>query len=280
MKTIAIFAHYNPDNKIRDYIIYYLEQLQLISDEIIFVSTSPLDNQEQKKIVPFVAKIIIRKNIGYDFHSYKTGIENIKDLANYDQLILCNDSCYGPLFSLKDIFIQMNNQKVDFWGITSSNLLKFHLQSYFLVFNKQLLLASCFMDFWKNLPIYQNRKDIVYNYEIELTQRLTANNYHAASYVPLDLKIPLFWLMNRHISLLIKRYLIHSTNYSTLGNVLKFRRCSELDKTIILWDYIIQKYKMPFIKTNIFRRQIASSNHIKDVIKQVNPNFNLNFDHE
>lgn len=266
MNNIAIFAHYDPDNKIKDYVIYYLEQLKVISDEIIFVSTSPLDNQEQKKIESLVTKIIIRKNIGYDFHSYKTGIENIKDLANYNQLILCNDSCYGPLFSLKDIFIQMNNQKVDFWGITSSNLLKFHLQSYFLVFNKQTLLASCFMDFWKNLPIYQNRKDIIYNYEIELTQRLTANNYHAASYVPLDLKIPLFWLMNRHISLLIKRYLIHSTNYSTLGNVLKFRRCSELDKTIILWDYIIQKYKMPFIKKSLLTKNIVS---LIDVTREI-----------
>ena len=266
MKTVAIFAHYDPQDKIENFVIYYLEQLKIVSNQIIFVSTSMLNNIEQQKIKHLVDKIITRENIGYDFHSYKAGIDSIDDLVTYDQLILCNDSCYGPLLPLKDIFVKMNKQEINFWGITSSNLLQFHLQSYFLVFNKPVLQSNCFITFWKNLPIYQNRKDIIHNYEIALTQVLIRNGLHADSYIPLNLHIPLLWLIKRYSKLLIKRYVLHSTNYSTLGNVLKLRRSNELDKTIILWDYVIQKYKMPFIKKNILAKNIAS---LKDVSREI-----------
>lgn len=273
MKAVAIFAHYDPQDKIENFVVYYLEQLKAVSNQIIFVSTSVLNDIEQQKIKHFVDKIITRENIGYDFHSYKAGIDSIDNLTAYDQLILCNDSCYGPLFPLKDIFVKMNRQEINFWGITSSNLLQFHLQSYFLVFNKPVLQSNCFIAFWKNLPIYQHRKDIIHNYEIALTQGLISNGLHADSYIPLNLQIPLFWLIKRHSKLLIKRYLLRSTNYSTLGNVLKLRRSNELDKTITLWDYIIQKYKMPFIKRKIIKSDIAKCSEVIELLKNNQINY-------
>lgn len=273
MKNITIFAHYDPDNKIKESVIYYLEQLKVAGREIIFVSTAQLNELEQQKISFFVDRIIIRENVGYDFHSYKAGIESIDDPASYDQLILCNDSCYGPIFSLADIFAKMNNEAVDFWGMTSSNLLNFHLQSYFLVFNKSVLLSDGFVEFWRDLPICQERKDIIQNYEIALTQKLINIGFHATSYIPLNFKISVLWLIKRYTELLIKRYLLNSTSYSTLGNILKLRKVSELDKTIVLWDYIIEKYKMPFIKQNIIRNNIAQYPKITSLLKDNQINY-------
>ncbi|HRG63810.1 MAG TPA: rhamnan synthesis F family protein [Burkholderiales bacterium] len=273
MKTVTIFAHYDPQGKIENFVIYYLEKLKAVSNQIIFVSTSMLNDIEQQKIKHLVDKIITRENIGYDFHSYKAGIDSIDGLTAYDQLILCNDSCYGPLFSLKDIFVKMNRQEINFWGITSSNLLQFHLQSYFLVFNKPVLQSNCFINFWKNLPIYQNRKDIIHNYEIALTQVLISNNHYAASYIPINFKVSSFWLIKRYFKLLIKRYVLHSTNYSTLGNILKFRKISTLDKTIILWDYLVEQYKMPFIKRKIIKSDIAKCSEVIELLKNNQINY-------
>ena len=44
--NIVIFAHYDKNNCIDDYVIYYLEQLKLISKYIIFVSDSDLNKEE------------------------------------------------------------------------------------------------------------------------------------------------------------------------------------------------------------------------------------------
>ncbi len=266
MNNITVFAHYDLDSQIKDYVLYYLQQLKTVSHKIIFVSTSTLSIQEQKKLSGIVDKIIIRKNVGYDFHSYKIGIESIECLNSYDNLILCNDSCFGPLFPLTDVFAIMDHQAIDFWGITSSNLIRFHLQSYFLVFNQSILQSTCFMKFWQNLPLCENRKDIIFNYEITLSQILITNGYHANSYIPLTFKTPLLWLVKRHVDLLIKKYLYHTTNYSTLGNLLKLRKTEDLDKTIIFWDYLIKTYKMPFLKKNILTKNISS---LENVTKQI-----------
>ena len=62
--------------------------------KIIFVSTN-LKISERKKI-PKSVKIIIRKNIGYDFYSYKWGFEyylkELKNNFNNENLFFLNSS--------------------------------------------------------------------------------------------------------------------------------------------------------------------------------------------
>ena len=42
MKRLAIFAHYDKDNIIDDYVIYYLKELKKSFETIIFVSYTDL----------------------------------------------------------------------------------------------------------------------------------------------------------------------------------------------------------------------------------------------
>ena len=48
MKRLCIFAHYDKDNLIDDYVIYYLRELKKSFNKIIFVSDS--DYQKKKQI--------------------------------------------------------------------------------------------------------------------------------------------------------------------------------------------------------------------------------------
>ena len=95
MKRIAIFAHYDKDNLIEDYVLYYLSELKKNVDDIIFVSDSNIKQQELDKIKSLVRHYIVGKHGEYDFGSYKRGFKwsnkNL-NLANYDELIFCNDS--------------------------------------------------------------------------------------------------------------------------------------------------------------------------------------------
>ena len=76
-----IFAHFHSSGLIRNDILKFLIEGNSFFKKIIFVSTN-LKISERKKF-PKSVKIIIRKNIGYDFYSYKWGFEYyLKELRN------------------------------------------------------------------------------------------------------------------------------------------------------------------------------------------------------
>jgi len=83
-KRLCIFAHYDRDNIIDEYVIHFLRNINAIDCEILFVSTSEsLQTDSVEKIKDFCVRIIIRKNISYDFGSWKTGLDSIDNIAQY-----------------------------------------------------------------------------------------------------------------------------------------------------------------------------------------------------
>ena len=60
------------------------------SDEIVFVSTNI--NKESALIVEKMCNLIVRENFGYDFWSYKVGIESILNKKSLDSILLVNSS--------------------------------------------------------------------------------------------------------------------------------------------------------------------------------------------
>ena len=119
MKRLCVFAHWDRDNIIDEYVIYYLKALREVCQTIIFVSDSDLDPNELTKLNEVADYKIAQRHGEYDFGSYKRGFLLAKEKAlDFDELIFANDSCYGPLFPLKPIFDKMATQKCDFWGMT------------------------------------------------------------------------------------------------------------------------------------------------------------------
>ena len=171
MKRAVIFAHFDKDDIIDDYVVYYIRCLRDICIRLIFISTARLPESEVSKVEGICDKVIVRENIGYDFMSYKTGLEQLKT-GDYDEVVLCNDSVYGPFFPLSEMFGKMERVECDFWGVTESCEIARHLQSYFLVFREKALKANCFQEFWDNLFIRANKQEIIDEYEVGLSQML------------------------------------------------------------------------------------------------------------
>ena len=67
----AVFAHYDENNQIQDYVVFYLKHLKKFVKDIIFVSDSPVEENELKKISKYVKHIIAYHHGEYDFGSYK-----------------------------------------------------------------------------------------------------------------------------------------------------------------------------------------------------------------
>lgn len=185
---LCFFSHYDKDGIIDPYVVYYLEKLLSLGCDIIFVSTATtIAKDEIEKIKDICAQVILKENIGYDFGSWKTALDMSEPLlANYEKLLLCNDSVYAPVHDLQSVFLQMQERDLDAWGITESRDMGYHLQSYFLVFDKKVFQDSKFLNFWENYTTYKYKRNVIEHYEVGLSSFLIKNGYKLAAYCSME----------------------------------------------------------------------------------------------
>ena len=193
MKRLAIFAGYDKDNIIDDYVVYYIKELKKIAD-IIYVSDCNIIENELEKIKDYCIHIINERHGEYDFGSYKRGYLYAyeKDiLKDYDYLILCNDSCYGPFFNFQKIVENMENKNTDVWGIfecLKDEKNDEHLQSYFLSLKQKVYLSEYFYNFMYSIKKENNKLDIIKKYEIGLSNLLKKKNVSITSFLDSNIK--------------------------------------------------------------------------------------------
>ncbi|MDY6407164.1 MAG: rhamnan synthesis F family protein, partial [Pseudomonadota bacterium] len=190
INRIAVFASYSNDGRIADYVIKYLKELKKTNTDIVFISDSPIFPEEVNKIEKLVLYALFERHGEYDFGSYKRGLNYIlahRLLTDNTELILCNDSVYGPFYPLSDIFYKMNAKKVDFWGMTDSFQIQYHLQSYFLYFKNSKLIKYALLPYLNRVKKETKKRDIVYKYEVPLAKYLHDRGYKIAAYNPIAL---------------------------------------------------------------------------------------------
>ncbi len=257
MSYACVFAHYDKDNMIDDYIYFYLNELLSVVEKLIFVTVSDISNKDVEKLESLNISVIKRENIGYDFYSYKEGMERLS-LCRYDNLIICNDSTFGPITSLKSIFNNMQDIECDFWGITDSELIAYHLQSYFLVFKKKILHSLVFQNFWDELKIVENKTEIIVKYEVGLSQLLSRDGY--SSYVYTQYKIN---KRDNSIRLLKRLWTNPNKIFRFFVSPRRYYSATVQKKaspSTLLWEILIIKHKCPFIKKSILNKNEGYEN--------------------
>lgn len=182
MNRLCIFAHFDRDNIVDKYVLNYLQGLRRVAQRIVFVSTSQLTGPDIEDLRRMCDSVITRENVGYDFMSWQAGLASIDDIAAYDELIVCNDSVYGPLYPLEKVFDRMGKRACDFWGITNGCHKTFHLHSYFIVFRKHAVASKPFKEFWQSITPEESKARIIERYEIGLTDCFVREGFKPATY--------------------------------------------------------------------------------------------------
>ncbi len=159
MRRLAIFCFYDRDGIVDSYIEYLLDDLINNVDCLVIVVNGILKKSEVIKFEKYTERIIIRKNEGFDVGAYADVIVNIigKDEINtWDEIVLCNDTFYGPFLAFKNIFDTMKLKEIDFWGMGFiKNHILNYIPSYFLVFRKKVVSDKGFYEFFVKI---KNRK--------------------------------------------------------------------------------------------------------------------------
>lgn len=188
-RRIAVFASYSKNNRIADYVVYYLKELHKVVSNIIFVSDNEMEPDETDKLSGIVSKTICLRHDTYDFGSYRIGyywaLENGL-LDNTDELVLANDSCYGPVFPFENVFEKMGSKLCDFWGLTDSYEDAHHILSFFLVFKRNVFTSKAFHNFMSGITHQKEFMDYVRLYERKLTEKLEQNQFRSAVYIEMN----------------------------------------------------------------------------------------------
>lgn len=188
MKRIAIFASYNSEGVIAEYVLYYLRGLKKVAEEIIFIADNSVSPEEEVKLKGLVTYSKCERHGCYDFGSYRRGFEWADAnglLDDADELIFCNDSCYGPIYPFEKVFAKMAQKECDFWGMVESHEIRSHLQSYFLVFKNKVFQSQNFKDYVHSFEKQDGFWGYVKNYETNFAGHLSEAGFTYTAYLNL-----------------------------------------------------------------------------------------------
>ena len=155
MKRLLIYLTYDKQNIIDDYIGYFLRSMRSITDTIVAVCNMPYIEKGLPNLSDYADRIFYRENKGLDCGGFKDALCQFigwDQLKEYDELILANDSFYGPFKDIGHIFAEMEARHLDFWGLMKRGSGAYgatgkdpeHILSFFYVFQTPMIHSPDF----------------------------------------------------------------------------------------------------------------------------------------
>lgn len=192
--VLQVFA----GNGLGNYIYYLAIELKKMVRDLVIVSNGFLTESERNRLEGITRHLYERGDAGFDSGAFKDALENYitwERIKEYDELILVNDTCYGPIYPFAEVFDEMDTYRnnLDFWAMTeqetfrvspfSDKMIPYHIQPYFAVIRKRLLHSEDFRAFWKTLVVPRDYDEAVHNYELKFAAYFTDLGYSCGAYV-------------------------------------------------------------------------------------------------
>jgi Rhamnan synthesis protein F len=223
---------------------------------------------------PGIDLFVARGNAGFDFGAWHATLNLLNGAAgDLTELVLTNDSVFGPLFDLAKVFEKMNAGPADVWGITDSWERAYHLQSYFLVFKRSALAGQGLSRFRKAYAHPKSKSGVIELGEIGLTQALLAAGLKVAAYCPYR-EVAAAWLgglqervtrANDRAELALFQAEMSPELRTYQSIVQRLRRGLPVNPTHAFWDTLLESFGCPFIKRDLLFFNPAGMPNLCDV---------------
>ena len=190
---LIIYFFFDRDGIADRYVLYMLQELKKNSRDIFVVSNGPIQQESKEKISQYAFDIFERENKGFDVWAYKEAQEHLgwERLASYDEVVLMNYTIMGPVYPLNEMFDEMADRDLDFWGPTMSHrvdenpgdmnpfgYIPDHIQSHFIAVRRSLLMDKLYRDYWKDMPMINGYFDSVGRHETYFTKYFSDNGFN------------------------------------------------------------------------------------------------------
>ena len=187
MKRICIYLTYDKKNVIDKYIGYMLSELRDCTDELRVVCNETDIKRGKGLLEEYADAIYYRENIGFDAGGFKDALCSFvgwDKVSEFDELVLVNDSLFGPFEKMEKIFSEMEERQADFWGLTKlgasleeDKLIPEHIQTFFCAIRSSMLRSTEFREYWEKMPYYETFDAVVRNHEIKFTSYFSKLGY-------------------------------------------------------------------------------------------------------
>jgi len=196
MKSLGILVIYDTDGRVDDYHIYLLMALKKIVSRLVVVCNGEMQKDGVVSLKEIVDDVFIRENKGYDAGAFKEALTLFlgwDKVWEYDELVLLNDTCYGPLYPLEVMFGEMAARDCDYWAVTrggamnqTTSVWPEHVQPYFWVVRSRLLRSSEFTRFWDELCVPFTYLEAITFYELRIREFFSGKGFKEETYVDGD----------------------------------------------------------------------------------------------
>ena len=192
VKRLGVFVFFEKTGHAYDYVKYILNDIICNLQELYIISNGNVDFETFQYFSGITENVYVRENEGLDAAAIQRALTcyiGWDKLQNFDEIVLFNDTFYGPIFSFRTVFDTMNTRDVDFWGISAGYRAKDgwnamqqgyipdHIQTFFVAFRKELFCADDFKNYWLNYPCWKDFFDVVTRHELIFTEYFSEMGY-------------------------------------------------------------------------------------------------------
>jgi hypothetical protein len=215
-QRVCLFAAYDRDGVIDDYVVDYLAELARHAD-VYYLADGVLEPGELDKIAGVTKGAWAVPHAAYDFGSFSMLARDLVGwdvLDRYDEVILANDSCY-LVRPLDDVFARMDATACDWWGLQATSMEHgqaydgdetpiplaeakerfigprkwtdvnyLHLSSYFLVYRRPVLSDPGFRFRLDTVSGQRDKMLVVHKYEVGISRYLMDAGFDFDTYIP------------------------------------------------------------------------------------------------
>ena len=188
-QLLSVMAGFFPGNSVPESTQLWIQGVQAISQRVVLVFSNSEPGHCPASWHSENCKVLFESHGEYDFGSYKRGLEWAESrgwLEEASHVLFFNDSVYGPLSDLEISIKPMLQRTDEAWGLTASNQITPHLQSFFLVLGITTLQRPAVRQMFDSVTQQTSRQAVIEEYELGLSTALLAEGISLKALLPAE----------------------------------------------------------------------------------------------
>ena len=227
-RRLIIYSVFDRDGQIDGFVPHSLSALRAHASRIVVVVNGELTDGSRSALAGVADEIFVRANEGFDIGAHRAALRKLgSEIEEFDEIVLTNDTWYGPMRPWGPVFERMDRSPCDFWGMTDHaasranpftrrGVAPYHLQSYWMAVRRPMFASPEWKRYWEDLPPLRTYVDAVTEHELRFTEHFTARGRVARAAFPhvlFDTENPSLFeaetLLERGCPILKRRPLFH-----------------------------------------------------------------------
>lgn len=181
-RRLIVYVIWDRRGDVEDYVAHALGGLREQATHVLVVVNGALTDAGRATLEPLADEILVRENRGFDIWGHKHALDHLGPrIDEFDELILTNDTWFGPVRPYGPVFTRMDASSADFWGMTDhareepnpftgEGVLFYHLQSFWIAVRRRMFLSAEWRAYWQRLPEMPDYFDAVLRHEAVFTE--------------------------------------------------------------------------------------------------------------